>query len=107
MNSELNFYRKFRKIVFFLTVFFYKIIYGVLFFVSPVEIKLKNHTKYQLNVLKRIRHLLLLFSEVHILYTVLLFWSGFSRMRGGVAVIAIAYTEDYGRESLGGLNGSK
>jgi len=28
-------------------------------------------------------------------------------MRGGVAVIAIAYTEDYGRESLAGLNGLK
>jgi len=38
---------------------------------------------------------------------VLLFWSGFSRMRGGVAVIAVVYTGDYGRESLGGLNGSK
>jgi len=39
--------------------------------------------------------------------SVLLFGSGFSRMRGGVAVIAVVYTEDYGRESLGGLNGLK
>jgi len=39
--------------------------------------------------------------------SVLLIGSGFSRMRGGVAVIPVVYTEDYGRESLGGLNGLK
>jgi len=26
-------------------------------------------------------------------------------MRGGVTVIAVVYTKDYGHESLGGLNG--